>query len=305
MIERRNSALQCVVTLKTVSAFFAFSAVKALDLKARHLSRIVSLACNDNPSYVRGMHRTALLACLAILLLAVPGISRARIPRTTVSPMAAAMALRDSGEFARAAELLRAVLVRESANGDAARLLAQTLYWMKDISGAASAYEAAIAMHPDDTTLRLDYARMLVETGWYARARQILPAHGVARDAVTRRNVIRNDAILGRKPSRAASSFRLALEVDPANTDARRQLDEIRAASSPWVLADPQDRLTTSRSTTSRELSRLAGSPIRSCRCPPASRRCTSPQTPSAGMFSWPMRASRTTLPQRGSTKLS
>ena len=85
-----------------------------------------------------------------------------------------AQRLRDAGDFAAAAQILRAQLIQEPANGDVARLLAQTLYWLQDINGARAVYDAALARHPQDTTLRLQYGRMLAETGQPARARDVV-----------------------------------------------------------------------------------------------------------------------------------
>jgi hypothetical protein len=54
---------------------------------------------------------------------------------------------------------------RVADRGEPARLLAQTLYWLKDIVGARAVYETALRRHPEDSTLRLQYGRMLAETG--------------------------------------------------------------------------------------------------------------------------------------------
>ena len=84
-------------------------------------------------------------------------------------PLTQAQRLRDAGDLAAAARIFRAQLTQQPDNGDAARLLAQTLYWLKDIEGATTVYDAALARHPQDTTLRLQYGRMLAETEQRAR----------------------------------------------------------------------------------------------------------------------------------------
>src|SRR5262245_49284011 len=88
--------------------------------------------------------------------------------------LAEAQRLRDDGDFAKAAELLQTEIAQWPADGEAARLLAQTLYWLKDFSGARSLYEAEVVRHPEDVTLRVQFGRMLAETGDRRRAREVL-----------------------------------------------------------------------------------------------------------------------------------
>ncbi|MGK2962147.1 MAG: tetratricopeptide repeat protein [Gemmatimonadaceae bacterium] len=155
---------------------------------------------------------------------------------TAVATVARAEQLRNDKEFARAAEMLRQVLATEPENGDAARILAQTLYWLGDVPGATAVYEKALAMHPDDTAVRLDYAQMLVETLSNARATEILEP--LVRNTATR---ARAATLAGTMfywqgdLTRAATRFRMALAADPNAAEAGRQLDEIRAVSAPWI----------------------------------------------------------------------
>jgi Flp pilus assembly protein TadD len=184
------------------------------------------------------MPRAALLMLVTIVAAADPCELRAQ-DSTVVHPLVLASAARDSGQFARAAEILRDLLTREPDNGDAARLLAQTLYWMKDVRGAAAVYEAAAARHPDDTSLRLDYARMLVETRSNERAIEILEpllaGGGTRGRALTLLGILRYwEGDL----TRAARHFREAVSADSANADARRMLEEIRASSVPWAAVE-------------------------------------------------------------------
>src|SRR5688572_12911371 len=61
------------------------------------------------------------------------------------SPISAtAEALRGERKFEQAAELLKKHLETYPDDGDAARLLAQTLYWLHDERGAVLEYERAI-----------------------------------------------------------------------------------------------------------------------------------------------------------------
>lgn len=168
------------------------------------------------------------------MLLALPLTARAQ--DSTAVTVAAAAALQGSGDFAAAAAMLRAILAREPGNGDAARMLAQTLYWMKDFRGASTVYEQAIATHPDDSRLRLDYARMLVETRSDTRAEQILrPLRDNPATASEAATLLGTMQYWSGDLSKAASSFRAALAADAENAEARKNLAGIRSISSPWV----------------------------------------------------------------------
>ena len=178
-----------------------------------------------------------LIRALAAGLLCISAASIARaqdVPVATIVEQA--VAARDSGQFARAAELLRDALQREPDNGDAARLLAQTLYWLKDIQGAAAAYEQAVARHPDDTSLRLDYARMLVDLRRDARATEILRPLVEGPDTRSRAATLLGTLLYWQGDLAGASrNFRAALSTDPSSTDAARMLGEIRSLSAPWL----------------------------------------------------------------------
>src|SRR6266566_9167391 len=120
-----------------------------------------------NGTCVRG-----LVECLAVVLCISPVSAASQVD--TQGALVEAQRLRDAGDFAAAAKLLRVQIAQKPDDGEAARLLAQTLYWLKDIAGAHAIYDTAILRHPEDTTLRLQYARMLAETGEKARARELL-----------------------------------------------------------------------------------------------------------------------------------
>lgn len=158
------------------------------------------------------------------------------------SPISAtAEALRGERKFEQAAELLKKHLETYPDDGDAARLLAQTLYWLHDERGAVLEYERAIVRHPADTQLRLDYARMLTETGDADRARMLLtPLLGesgaVGADALTMLGTL--EYWEGDLRS-AEARFREALAARPNHRDALQQLREIRAATAPWLRISP------------------------------------------------------------------
>ena len=147
-----------------------------------------------------------------------------------------AQRLRDAGDLAAAARILRTQLAQQPDNGDVARLLAQTLYWLKDIEGATAVYDAALARHPQDTTLRLQYGRMLAETGQRARARDLVtPLQGIPATQAEASALLGTIAYWDGDLTTAQRLFEAALRADPTHAEARRQLQEIQAASAPWV----------------------------------------------------------------------
>ena len=144
--------------------------------------------------------------------------------------------LRDAGNFTAAGDLLRVQVAQNPNDGEAARLLAQTLYWLKDIPGARAAYETALARHPEDTTLRLQYARMLAETGEHARARELLtPLLGIPATRAEAETLMGMLAYWEGDLSGARKRFRDALQANPNQEEARRQLREILSSTAPWV----------------------------------------------------------------------
>jgi uncharacterized protein (TIGR02996 family) len=169
------------------------------------------------------------------LLLAAIAPGAAQVPvRDTVTD---ARRLHDAGNLAGTEELLRPYLASHPDNGDAARLLAQTIYWLKR-PDAGIAYETALSRHPEDITLRLEYADMLMETNDRRRAREVLEP--VSGSTVSRG---RAEARLGTLAywdgdlTTAARLFGDALRADSSQKDARRQLAEIKALTAPWAHA--------------------------------------------------------------------
>jgi Tfp pilus assembly protein PilF len=147
-----------------------------------------------------------------------------------------AQSLRDAGDLRQAVQVLREHLAAHPEDGDAARLLAQTLYWLKDLDAARREYEDALRRHPDDTTLRVQYARMLVETGSFPRATEVLAVlpenPGARSDAETILGLI---AYWQNDRSTARRRFSEALGLNPSNREARQHLAEIGDATAPWI----------------------------------------------------------------------
>jgi tetratricopeptide (TPR) repeat protein len=171
---------------------------------------------------------------LAVVIWMTPVVAVA--PADAQDRVAQAQRLRDAGNFTAAADLLRIQIAQNPNDGEAARLLAQTLYWLKDITGARAAYETARMRHPEDTTLQLQYARMLAETGEHAHARQLLAP--LVSNTATRAEA---ETLMGMMASwegdlsGARNHFRSALQASPNQEEAGRQLREIRSSTAPWI----------------------------------------------------------------------
>lgn len=148
--------------------------------------------------------------------------------------------LRDSRSFAEAIEVLERHLRANPEDREALQLHAQTLYWLKQHDRARAVYAAALARHPDDETLRLDYARMLADTGELRGAVRLLEEH--RRDRVSSADA---DARLGTylywsgDLTDARNRFVDALKKDPTHQSAAQQLLEIDTASSSWLSLAP------------------------------------------------------------------
>ena len=93
-----------------------------------------------------------------------PGISRAQQTDTRAPEVIEAGRLRDSGKFVEAVDLLRKHRVEYPNDGDAIRMMAETLYWLKDFVAAKALYDSAVVLHPDDVELRRQYDRFTAET---------------------------------------------------------------------------------------------------------------------------------------------
>jgi tetratricopeptide (TPR) repeat protein len=144
--------------------------------------------------------------------------------------------LRGTGEFAAAAEILRRQLALEPDNGEVARLLAQTLYWMKDLQGAHAVYADALTRHPEDFALRLQYARMLAEIGSGDRARTLLmPLLDIADARAEAETLLGLLAYWHGDLSEARRRFDAALQANPEQPEAEGHLRDIRGITAPWI----------------------------------------------------------------------
>lgn len=177
---------------------------------------------------------TSILLASAVALLLSAGPAPAQAPAVTE-----ARRLQEARDFGAAVRVLREHLARHPDDGDAARLLAQTLYWMQDVAGARATYEAGLERHPHDEQLRVDYARMLAEIGARRAARRLLAPLAATTTRADVHALLGTLAYWGGDFRMAARLFERTLQIDPAHEEARRQLHEIRGASAPWLRVSP------------------------------------------------------------------
>lgn len=193
--------------------------------------------------------------CLALLLAggALPGAVGGQEP--PADPVLAAIELRNAGDLAGAVRLLRIRLSEQPEDSEAIRLLAQTLYWLKEFDHARSVYDTALRRHRNNVDIRLDYARMLVEVGDRKHARLLLaPLLDYEAARARALTLIGTLDYWDGRLTAAAGRFRAAIEADAGSTEARRQWREIAMISAPWVRIgfeaahddQPIDRLTPS-----------------------------------------------------------
>jgi hypothetical protein len=111
--------------------------------------------------------KTTLFSCAILLIAAVslsPKSAHGQQPDTRAPEVIEAGRLRDSGKFSEAVLLLRQHRTEYPNDGDAIRMLAETLYWMKDFAAARALYDSAIVLHPEDVLLRQQYDSFITAT---------------------------------------------------------------------------------------------------------------------------------------------
>ncbi|MEX2182027.1 MAG: tetratricopeptide repeat protein [Gemmatimonadaceae bacterium] len=176
-----------------------------------------------------------LTAAAAILLAPATAASLAAQDRSPVVQQA--IEHRDAGQFDAAVRLLGPYVARTPDDVEAARVLAQSLYWLKRPDDARAVYEATLRRHPDAAALVLDFGRMLAETGDRKRARAL--AMPLAEDptwGARARALLGTVAYWDGDFTKARRLLRSVVQADPSQEEARRQLGEIAAVTAPWIL---------------------------------------------------------------------
>jgi hypothetical protein len=174
--------------------------------------------------------------CLLFLLFAGPAAGAPSLFQV----IADAEQLRNAGRFADAVRLLEAHLAGNPDDAAATRLLAQTLYWLKDVTRAREVYERGLQRHPDDSRLRLDYGRMLLETGDRRRARELLaPLRSAPESRAEASGLLGTAAYWDGDFTTAERLFREAIAAGSTDPQVRRSLQDIAIVSAPWFQVAP------------------------------------------------------------------
>ncbi len=117
-------------------------------------------------------HRTnPIFIFLVIIIFFQIDTSFSQVPADTLQQ---AKALRDNGKYRKSMELFDAYHKAHPDDMNATWLYAQTAYWSKHYSLSSVLYEEAISKAPKNKELRLDYAKMLTNTGDLGKADQVL-----------------------------------------------------------------------------------------------------------------------------------
>ena len=181
------------------------------------------------------------LSLLLAMMCALAAVAGAQVSPPT-DTIAEARRLRDSGDFAGAATIMRPYVESHPDDMGSARFAALMAYWGKQREVAESIYANAIARHGDDVNLRLEYGRFLIETGRPRHAHDVLDPviaddqlPGGPAEKARAHTLLGTAAYWQGDFTTARREFATAVQLDSSLADARRQLGEIDAASAPWV----------------------------------------------------------------------
>src|ERR1035437_7368851 len=142
--------------------------------------------------------RLTLLAVILLLLL--PGFQSHS--QTVSDTLNQAKKMRAEGKIHQAYSLLKETYRHHPDDLNVAWLTAQTAFWANRIVESKRIYEKAVKANPNNLYLKLDYAKMLVNSGNYKRGEDLLSQYIV---------------------------------YDPKSKDAYSLLDEINLARSPYL----------------------------------------------------------------------
>ena len=183
------------------------------------------------------VHLSSRAALVSLALILASSVARAQSDGTR-DTVAEARSHRDAGRLERAVRVLRPYVAAHPEEAEAARILGETQYWLKDGTSARATFESAIARHPSNAELRLTYGQMLVETGDHARARQLLdPLVGTSDSRGRAETRLGIAAYWAGDHSAARRLLAAALDADAAIPEARAALREILLATAPRVQA--------------------------------------------------------------------
>jgi hypothetical protein len=142
----------------------AYTAARAVR-KPRQVRRF--LGVNRDDTMIRPWRGLGVFPLLWIFVAPLPA-------QTAGEMLEQARSARDARDLVRATELTRRYLDQQPGDAGARWMLAQLLYWQRDERGSIQEYERALGLKPSDADLRLDFARVLYESGFPHRAATVL-----------------------------------------------------------------------------------------------------------------------------------
>jgi tetratricopeptide (TPR) repeat protein len=154
---------------------------------------------------------------------------------TEASP-ARAEELMNRGEFGPARQLLERYIQREPKDATALRLLGRLCYWLHDVEHSRVYFDRALVIEPANTSLRLEYGRMLAETGSWSMTRTVLqPLLMSAEHAGEAEYLIGLLDYWSGDWTAAVERFEAVLRRNPQHADARRHFRDIRMTTASSV----------------------------------------------------------------------
>jgi hypothetical protein len=144
--------------------------------------------------------------------------------------------LNEKGKYIQSEYLLRQYYKNHPGDLNTQWIYAQSLYYSKKFKDAQKVYEDAIAWHPENYTLRLDYAQKLVEIGEIQKAEPILKLY-LAYDSLATGALLPLAKIEYWKGNfqKSLTTLDKILKLNPNDAKAKELKTKVVLASSPWV----------------------------------------------------------------------
>jgi tetratricopeptide (TPR) repeat protein len=147
--------------------------------------------------------------------------------------------LNEKGKYKKAEKLLTPYYKRHPGNLNAQWIYAQTTYLAGHFKKSTAAYEDAIAWHPENYTLRLDYAKKLTDLGEFDKAVLIFNLYlTYDSDASDAHEGLAKIAYWETNYETALNETDKVLKMQPNNASVSDLRNDIMVAKSPWLKID-------------------------------------------------------------------
>ena len=144
--------------------------------------------------------------------------------------------LKGEGKIGESYNLLKTYYVGHNSDLNATWLFGQIAYLDKHFKQSKGLYKKAIAAHPDNYYLKLDYAKTLVDFADYKEAKPLLNQYrGYDSTNLEMRLDIAKVYLAEGDYDKAQKEIKAVLTQDGKNSRALSLLDELHAAQSSWV----------------------------------------------------------------------